>query len=826
MKLRSLALIAVLVISTLAAALSPAGAATQNLSAKLDTQLTDALAKNTTPVEAIVTFRGNDAPSSQQVGLLKQVGITSGVTLKSLPMAGVLVTADQVQALSKFPEVRSIYLNKKLKYSNYDATALTGVDRVRMDPSMTKANKGLPVSGKGVTVVVNDSGVDGTHKDIQYGTHLIENATGTTNLHALSDLLPITYLEGVPNTDTNSGHGTHVTGTVGGIGAMSAGKYEGVAPGANLVGYGSGAALLILDAIGGFDYALTNQSRFGTRIITNSWGSSGAFDPEDPVNVASKLAYDRGMVVTFAAGNEGPGEDTLNPYAKAPWVISVAAGDKQGKLADFSSRGVSNGGGTFTLDGETWTWEDRPTITAPGVDIISTRVLAPVSSLSLTDDANQIEPAYLPFYTLMSGTSMATPHVAGIAALMLEANPSLSPAQVKQILQNTATNMPGMEPWEVGAGYVNAYAAVDRAFQERNYGTTVNLSRSFNSHVQVSVSRTPFIVNYNPVTLASNNKHAFTVPAGLTELAARIDAAGVLDSGNPVNLVLIAPDGIEYSSGVNLLFPLYYDRTVSVTSPMPGNWTLEVRGLRGAAENPTGGAGLPEDIPGTLSFKTAGGFTGLDDIQGHPAESAIKLAVNERLIDGYSDKSFKPNEYIQRREMANYLVMGAGVRQFLPRDGSISFPDVGAADRAFIEAVTAKGAALRDGIQIQKGVMTPTGIGTFSPNEAVRRVDLAYSFVQTLGLQQQALDKNGTALTVQYGTQRVAIEDAAEIPAELRGYVQVALDMNILNAYFTVTQGSYDLYPTVHATFNPKQKVTRGDYAVAATRFYSSFLMP
>jgi serine protease AprX len=161
MKLKSLALIAVLLISTWAAALSPAGAATQNLSAKLDTLLTDALANSSTPVEAIVTFRGNDAPSSQQVGLLKQVGIASGVTLKSLPMAGVLVTADQVQALSKLPEVRSIYLNKKLKYFNYDATALTGVDRVRMDASMTQANKGLPVSGKGVTVVVNDSGVDG-----------------------------------------------------------------------------------------------------------------------------------------------------------------------------------------------------------------------------------------------------------------------------------------------------------------------------------------------------------------------------------------------------------------------------------------------------------------------------------------------------------------------------------------------------------------------------------------------------------------------------------------------------------------------------------------
>lgn len=792
--------------------------------AVIDPRLQAELAQATGPVEVVVTFWGDGPPTTAQVDLLRQVGITQGVTFRSLPMAGVLATAAQVEALASRPEVRSLYFNAPLRYFNYDATALTGVDRVREDATMTARNGGMPVSGRGVGVVVHDSGVDGTHRDIEFGRHLKQNVLASINLHAVSELLPVTYVENVPNTDSNSGHGTHVAGIVGGTGAMSNGKYEGVAPGATLVGYGSGAALFILDAIGGFDYALTHQFEYGIRVITNSWGTSGKFDPEDPVNIASYHAYRRNIVVTFAAGNEGPGEDTMNPYALAPWVIAVAAGDKQGRLAEFSSRGVRDEKGTFTFDGRTWTWENRPTITAPGVDIISTRVLAPVSSLGATSDAEMIEPAYLPYYTVMSGTSMATPHVAGIVALMLEVNPALAPDDVKQILQLTATNMPGMEPWEVGAGYVNAYAAVDRAFAVREYGSTVSLYRTFNSNALVKATRTPFTVDYNPVTLVSDNGFEFDVPAGLTELVARVDARGVLEAtGNTINLVLIAPDGTEYSSGVYLLFPLYTDRTVSVTSPQPGRWRLELRGLRGTTANPTDGVALPEEVHGVLTMKTAT-ITGVNDIAGHPAEAAIKLAVGERLVDGYPNGTFKPDQVLIRRELANYLVMGAEVRQFLPLDGSLTFSDVKDEDVPFAEAVAARGAALRDRFQKYRGVMLPTGPGTFSPKDQVRRVDLAYSLVQSLGLEEEAVARNDDPVTVQYGESRLPIEDAGDIPAPFRGYVQLALDLNILNAYFYLTQGPYDLEPVVHACFKPLQKITRGDYAVAITRFFSAYL--
>lgn len=789
----------------------------------IDPLLTKALETSDT-VEVIVTFKGDSAPDSQQLQFLKDLGIDTGLVMQSLPIAGVLATQSQVDELAENDQIRSLYLNRQLHYFNGDATEITGVDKLRTDDGFRKANGGLPVSGKGIGVVVNDSGVDGTHKDHELGRNLVQNVMASTNLNSLApSILPITYQENVANTDTNSGHGTHVAGTVGGTGAMSSGKYEGAAPGADLIGYGSGAALFVLDGIGGFDYAITNQHKYGIRVITNSWGSSGGFDPNDPINVASKKAFDRGITVLFAAGNEGPGEDTHNPYAKAPWVISVAAGVKNGTLADFSSRGTKGVGGSFTMDGEEWTWADEPTITAPGVDIVSTRVLAPVSSLSVDKDVENLDLAHLPYYTHMSGTSMATPHVAGVVALLLEANPNLSPSEIKEILQQTATNMPGHEAWEVGAGYINAYAAVDRAFNQKSYGQTVNAKKTFNSNVETSTERTKFTVAYDPLSFVSPAPYEFTVDNGLSGIVAKVDGKGLLgETGNPFNLVLIAPDGSEYSSGVSLLFPLYTDRTVSVQSPIAGKWKIEIRGLRGNELNPIGIA-FPETVEGTLAFTKVSGFTGLNDISGHAAADAIQLGVNERLFDGYVNGQFKPDADLKRSELATYLMMGAEIRQYLPSVESPTFSDVAKSEVAFAEAVTAKGAAFRDQKQIFKGVMLPKANGKFAPKDSVNRAELAYSLVQSLGLQKEAEAFSGN-LTVQYKDERIVIEDAGQIPGELKGYVQLALDMNIINAKFSVTQGSFDLKPTVKATFNPKETVKRGDFAVAMVRFYHAYL--
>lgn len=789
--------------------------------AEVDAELLSALQNAAEPVTAVVTFYGNGAPTASQIGLLNQAGITKGFSFQSLPIAGVLINLQQLESLSSNPEIRSIYLNKQLEYNNYNGTALTGVDRLRSDPTITSQNGGMPVSGKGIGVLVNDSGVDGTHADVEFGSHLVQNALGTTNPHAYDDLLPIVYVENVPNTDNNSGHGTHVAGTVGGTGVRSAGKYEGVAPGADIIGYGSGAVLLILDAIGGFDYALTHQFEYGIRVITNSWGSSGSFSPDNPVNVASKKAYDRGIVVTFSAGNSGPGEGTLTPYA-APWVITVAAGDKFGSLADFSSRGIKDESYTFTLNGQTWTYENRPTITAPGVDVVSCRAVAPVPLLG---DDSEIETQYLPFYTTMSGTSMSCPHVAGIVALMLEVNPSLSPGQVKNIIQQTATNMPYFEPWEVGAGYINAYAAVDYSLRSPEYGSTVNMTRDFNSNLNVEINRLPFTINYNPVPALSEteNRYSFTVPSGITGMEVRADAHGPAgEEGNTVNLVLISPDGTEYSSGISVLFTLYHDRTVAVVNPMPGEWVVELRGLRGDTANPTDGLALPEDVSGKVKLVNVLGYTGLNDISGHPAESSIKLAINSRLADGFSNGTFKPDRYLTRFQLADYMIMGKAIRQHLPANGTNTFSDINSSQKLIVESATAFGSALRDRLHEFRGVILPMAEGQFSPNGKVNRVDVSYSMVQSLGLEPEALALNGQQVTVNFNGQNIPVEDADKIPAGFEGYVQLALNLNLINAFYSLEQRWFQ-DPVIHATFRPMENITRGEFAVITTRTHNQW---
>lgn len=411
-----------------------------NLTMRIDPVLLQALARATPDqlVEGVITF--DQSPSATDLAAVSATGVEV-LEFRALPMIGIRGTPAQISFLFRLPGVRSIYYNRQLGYFLNESVPLIGADR---------ASAELGISGSGVGVAIIDTGIDGTHQDLPFGQKVVQNVKVGPDLFGTGPI----FVENVPNTDTTSGHGTHVASTVGGTGVALSGKYAGVATGAHLVGLGAGDLLFVLTALESFDWVLTHADLYGIKAISNSWGTSGAFSPDDPINVASRQAHGAGLVVVFAAGNEGPGTNTLNPYCVAPWVICVAAGLKDGRtLADFSSRGIP-GNGLY-----------HPTITAPGVDIVAARATTGifintffvVDLLDIGTDAV--------YYAAASGTSMATPHVSGTLALMLEANRALTPDQIKSMLQGSATPMPGYAEYQVGAGYLNAYGAVIEAQQ-------------------------------------------------------------------------------------------------------------------------------------------------------------------------------------------------------------------------------------------------------------------------------------------------------------------------------------------------------------------------
>ncbi|MDF2178155.1 S8 family serine peptidase [Aliiglaciecola sp. CAU 1673] len=780
---------------------------------------------------AVLTYDQLEPVSEAQVQKLLSLGITQGVQFKSVPVVGVMVNAAQIQALSEDDDLRSIWLNRKLEYFTADARQITGVDAVQ--GTEFAARNGQEFTGKGVTIMVNDSGVDATHQDLFFGQQVIENVQAITHASAL-EITGVTegfVLTGQPNTDTNSGHGTHCAGIIAGTGVMSDGKYVGAAPDAKLVGYGSGGGLFILDAVGGYDYAINHVYSFDDpiRVISNSWGSSGKFDPAGPVALASYKAHKLGILSVFASGNSGPGEDTHNPYAQIPWGIAVGAGDKDGKLAGFSSRGLKGEEGTFTMpDQTTWTYSNDVTIVAPGVDIIATRASTNLSANGGEADVEAIEPEYLPFYTMISGTSMATPHVSGIVAMMLEANPALDNLSIKRLLMETATNMPGYERWEVGAGYVNARAAVAAALNyDPEHRITVNnlADKTFNANALLLPSE------------RSEELEVFYSPVGEPEVKTFVvddQAAWVKASANTATnltkLVLVDPDGVEYFG--NLSTPVL-EESMRVSAPAkPGNWGVYVYGLTslsGVQADPLGltnGPGLPEFFDVLVQFENSGGYQGLDDIAGHPLQTAVEFAISERLMDGFNNSVFRPDALLRRKDLANYLVMGGAVRQYrdLLEEPAPMLSQVPSSAKAFVESVSVKGAAIKDRLREQDPLMQ-SAQGNFNPNGTVSKLDMAYTLVQLLGMQAQARAFNSDDdIVVDYRGQTVVLSDQHLIPASMKGYVQTAINLSLINVQFAVQQGAFDLEPTLEAYFQPDVKLTRAAYALTASRFYEAYL--
>ena len=301
--------------------------------------------------------------------------------------------------------ITGIWLDGKVHASLADSTAQIGAPGVWADGD----------TGQGITVAVLDTGIDEAHPD------LVDKINAS-----------ISFVPGATVRD-GSGHGTHVASTIAGTGAASQGAERGVAPGAMLDiakvlnDSGSGSDSWV---IAGMEWAARTQS---ADIISMSLGSEPT-DGSDPISQAlDNLTAETGALFVVAAGNAGEAGTVSAPGA-ADAALTVGAVDADDVLAPFSSRGPR-------LDGAI-----KPEITAPGVDILAAR----------SQFATQSEG----YYQTMSGTSMATPHVAGAAALLLQAHPDYSAAQVKDALVSTSVPTPDFSPFQAGTGRVDAAAAV------------------------------------------------------------------------------------------------------------------------------------------------------------------------------------------------------------------------------------------------------------------------------------------------------------------------------------------------------------------------------
>jgi serine protease AprX len=546
----------------------------------------------------VVTF---DAPPTvAQVQTL--AGIALGVhPYAHLPAAAVVVSPALVGVLRNLPGVRGVYPDKSLEYTLDNST-----DTLRADGVWAEG-----YDGAGIGVAVIDAGVDGTHPDLCAAAQFCNGTPVKTvqNVKIIGDqekVDPVVVLENQISTDSSSGHGSHVAGIAAGWGSASEtpGKYRGVAPGAHLIGLGTGEIASVTTVLAAFDWVLANHAdpRYNIKVVNNSWGpGAGAqYDASEPVQRGIAAMHDAGITVVFGAGNDGPKTGTINVFSANPKAISAAAGTKAGHIALFSSRGVP---GSALL---------RPTVTAPGMFVASVRArtgfYAWVADATGPDFNDPILPPDDLSYAYASGTSMSSPHVAGVAALLQQAavvnlQRYLTPAEIRNVLQNTAVRrdaargpggLPNYQGYSMGAGYADALAAVRAVaagtqLQPYDDGVVEDV-RAFTGTVTAS---------------APSFESSYNVLPGAISLDVMIDwqhaaqNAGLQD----LDIELYRPDGALHFStqaGLSLFFPSpepnNYNSTittlpnerVTVSHPAPGTWRAVIKGAVAASETPYG----------------------------------------------------------------------------------------------------------------------------------------------------------------------------------------------------------------------------------------------
>ena len=422
---------------------------------------------------------------------------TTTVTVPSLGLTGVRVDKHRARAFwqgidtapaasgGKAPAfgagVGKLWLDRKVKVTLDRSVPQIGA------PAAYAAG----LTGAGVKVAVVDTGIDNDNADVSPKVVAEKNFTAEDS------------------TDDLFGHGTHVASIVAGSGKNSGGKYKGVAPGAELID------ARVLDSTGSGDdtsvlAGMTWAAEQGAQVINMSLGA-GPTDGTDPMALAvNELTKQYGTLFVIAAGNSGADETVSSP-GTADAALTVGAVDRSDVLADFSSRGPRRGDGAI-----------KPEITAPGVGIVAAQA-----------DGTQLGTVVAPGYVALSGTSMATPHVAGSAALLKQQHPGWTPAQLKSDLVSTAKPTAATPIWSQGVGRVDVASAIATAGLAVDQGT---LNLGFNAWPHGNHPVQTRTVTY---TNSGSAATTLTLAAALTGDQGQALPAGVL-SLTPTTLPLAA----------------------------------------------------------------------------------------------------------------------------------------------------------------------------------------------------------------------------------------------------------------------------------------------
>ena len=436
-------------------------------------------------------------------------GLTITSEFPSVDVVHAWGTVGEIRGLTREPSVGYLEHNRKIQFFQDTTVWSTRVRAAHeevmggpyFDPS------GNILDGNGVGIAVIDTGVDGSHPDL--ANRVVNNFkvicttpflinTTTEQCFGPVEFVDIGTLG--PSDDNASGHGTHVSGIALGDGTASTGAYgdgaapvvkgsiSGVAPGAGLYGFSIASGSVFLTVAESFQWILDNNAALDPpiKVINNSWGTGPITGepelPHDPNSIESKLVNQlvgSGVTVVFAAANRGGdgATDRTSPECKnpTPGVICVAnyndggTGSRNNVLSDTSSRGSN---------GQPLTYPD---ISAPGTSaqqlspiLVANGVVAACRPGTVLADCAAASEDWPGFYSTLSGTSMASPHVAGAVALLAQGRPDLTPAQIEDVVQDTAhkftaggayqadpQNAGGTTSFDKGAGLLDVKAALD-----------------------------------------------------------------------------------------------------------------------------------------------------------------------------------------------------------------------------------------------------------------------------------------------------------------------------------------------------------------------------